>query len=104
MIQVGTPRNQHLNGVSHEFCTGIAEQLFRLRVYQDDRAVIGDDHDRIGSGFEEGAVQTCVGGERLRGDSRRRYRMELDWFVIHQPEAPNKTRAMPSGEEHVRSG
>ena len=28
--------------------------------------------------------------------------MEIDRFVTHQPEAPNKTRAMPSGEEHVR--
>jgi hypothetical protein len=67
---MSSPGDQDLNRPSHEFSAGIAEQLLCLSIHQEDRTILSDHYDGVGSSFEEGTVEPFIRGERLRGDLR----------------------------------
>ena len=50
-----TVGDEHLHLVAQKFLPRVAEELFRLRVDQDDLAVVVDDHHRVGRRLEQAA-------------------------------------------------
>ena len=79
-----TLRDEKLDGLPHEFASGISEQFFRLGIDQRNLPVSVDDHHRIRRGFQQSAKllfrspalgDVEVGGEALQ---RLAIRIEFD--------------------------
>src|SRR5690242_13997884 len=60
-------RNEDLNGLIQKLSAFVPKELFRLRVHQNDAALLIGDNDGVGSRLNKLSIYNFTVGERLAG-------------------------------------